>query len=112
MDFNEYQKNALTSDHSVGSDTVSAQFFAILLGFAGETGEISEKFKKIYWHKNGKWSDDDKEALAKELGDVLWYISSLSSHIGVPLEEIAKRNIEKLKGRIERGTHLGNGDDR
>ena len=112
MDFNEYQKKALETDHSVKSDVVSAQFFAILLGFGGEVGEVLEKFKKIYWHKDGKWDDEDKKLITKELGDILWYVSSLSSHLGVPLDEIAKGNIEKLESRVKRGTHLGNGDER
>jgi len=112
MDFNEYQKKALATDHSVGSDTVSAEFFAILLGFAGETGEIAEKFKKIYWHKSGKWDEEDKKLLSKELGDVLWYVSSLATHLGITLNDVAKGNIEKLESRVERGVHLGNGDER
>lgn len=112
MTFEEYQKQALTTDHSRGHDLVSAQFIAIALGLMSEAGEFGEKLKKIYWHKNGAWNEEDKTALAKELGDVLWYVSSLSNHVGIPLEEIAKINIEKLKSRVERGVHLGNGDDR
>jgi len=112
MTFEEYQKQAAITDHSVGSTLVSADFMAIILGLAGETGEVCEKFKKIYWHKNGDLDDENRKAIAKELGDVLWYITSLSGHIGIPMEEIAKINIEKLKSRVERGVHLGNGDNR
>lgn len=112
MKLSEYQKRALETDHSAGVDTVSADFFAIILGLAGEAGEVSEKFKKIYWHKKGKWDDEDKKAIAKELGDMLWYVSSISSHIGIPLEDIARANLEKLKDRVKRGVHLGWGDDR
>ncbi len=112
MTFDEYQKQALITDHSMGADTTSPDFFAIVLGLAGEAGEVSEKFKKIYWHKKGLWDEEDKKMLAKELGDILWYVSSLSNHVGIPLEEIAKGNLEKLKSRVERGVHLGNGDNR
>lgn len=112
MTFEEYQKQALTTDHSDGADTTSTDFFAIILGLAGEAGEVSEKFKKIYWHKKGIWDNEDKEKIAKELGDILWYVSSLSNHVGISLEEIAKGNLNKLKSRVERGVHLGNGDDR
>jgi NTP pyrophosphatase (non-canonical NTP hydrolase) len=112
MTFEEYQKQALTTDHSRDVDTTSTDFFAIVLGLAGEAGEVSEKFKKIYWHKKGVWDEDDKKMIAKELGDILWYVSSLSNHVGIPLEEIAKGNLDKLKSRIERGMHLGNGDNR
>ncbi len=112
MTFDEYQKLALRTDHSKGLDINDPDFFAIVLGFAGECGEVSEKFKKIYWHKKGKWDNEDKKELAKELGDILWYTSSISNHLGISLEEIAKINIEKLKSRVERGVHLGNGDNR
>lgn len=112
MTFEEYQKKALETDHSVGMDPNNPDFFAIVLGLAGESGEISEKFKKLYWHKKGKWDQEFKDDLAKELGDILWYVSSLSSHIEVPLEKIAEGNINKLKSRVERGVHLGFGDNR
>ncbi|HYC34537.1 MAG TPA: nucleoside triphosphate pyrophosphohydrolase family protein, partial [Candidatus Paceibacterota bacterium] len=87
-------------------------FFAVALGLMSEAGEVGEKLKKVYWHKQGAWDEEDKKAIAKELGDVLWYISSLASHTGVPLSEIAKANIEKLKSREKRGALLGFGDNR
>lgn len=112
MDFKEYQKEALITDDSVGKGTVSAQFFAIALGLMSEAGEFGEKLKKIYWHKEGAWDEEDKKLLAKELGDCLWYIASLSSHLGVSMEDIAKANIEKLRSRVDRGVHKGWGDNR
>lgn len=112
MTFDEYQKRALETDHSAGADPTNVDFFAVVLGLAGEAGEISEKFKKIYWHKKGLWDEEDKKSISKELGDLLWYISSISSHLNIPLEKIAETNIEKLKSRVERGVHLGNGDNR
>ena len=112
MTFEEYQKGALDTDSSVGHDTVSSQFFAIALGLMSEAGEVGEKLKKIYWAKDGKWNDEDKQAIARELGDVLWYIASLSTHIGIPMSEIANINLEKLKSRKERNLLNGNGDNR
>ncbi len=112
MTFDEFQKEALSTDHSVGLDPTTVDFFAILLGLAGEAGEVSEKFKKLYWHKKGVWDDEFKQTIAKELGDILWYVSSLSSHLGISLDTVAKNNLEKLRSRVERGVHLGNGDNR
>lgn len=112
MTFEEYQKQAITTDHSAGTEPTNVDFFAIVLGLAGEAGEISEKFKKIYWHKKGLWDEEDKKSISKELGDLLWYISSISSHVEIPLEKIAQDNLEKLKSRVERGVHLGWGDNR
>jgi NTP pyrophosphatase (non-canonical NTP hydrolase) len=112
MTFEEYQKQALDTDSSLGHNTLSPDFMAVTLGLMSEAGEFGEKMKKIYWAKKGLWDNEDKKALAKELGDVLWYVSSLSNHVGVPLEEIAKANLEKLKSRKERNLLNGNGDDR
>lgn len=113
MTFEEYQKRALETDDSVGAEMVSAQLFAILLGLSGEVGEVMEKFKKIYWHRKGaEWTEEDRVAISKELGDMLWYLSSISNHVGVPLSKIAEDNLEKLKSRNNRGVLRGNGDNR
>lgn len=112
MTFEDYQKKALITDSSRGKDTLDPDFLAVVLGLSGEAGEISEKFKKLYWHKRGVWDDDDKKSIAKELGDLLWYISSISSHAGISLESIAENNIAKLADRANRGVLHGNGDNR
>ncbi|MDQ5950716.1 MAG: hypothetical protein QG585_658 [Patescibacteria group bacterium] len=112
MTFDEYQQKALLTDGTVGSSTISAKFISIVLGLSGEAGEIVEKFKKIYREKDGIWDNEDKKNIAKELGDLLWYISSVSNHTGISLEEIANINLEKLKSRSERGVLFGSGDNR
>ncbi len=53
-----------------------------------------------------------KEAIIMEVGDTLWYISALATELGVPLEDLAYKNIEKLTGRKIRGTIGGSGDNR
>lgn len=77
------------------------------LGLAGETGEFVEKFKKRI--RDGVF---DKELTAKELGDVLWYLSQLASDIGYTLEDIAKMNLKKLADRRARNVIHGSGDVR
>ena len=77
------------------------------LGLTGEAGEYSEKVKKLL--RDGVF---DKEAAAKELGDVLWYLTRSAEELGYRLEDIAKMNYVKLKGRQERGTLAGSGDNR
>lgn len=57
--------------------------------------------------------DDDKhKALKKELGDVLYGLARVAREIGVPLSEIAKQNMTKLRSRKERGVIQGSGDER
>ena len=50
--------------------------------------------------------------VVKELGDVLWYLSTLASDLDVSLEDIAQTNVEKLTSRKERNKLQGSGDNR
>jgi NTP pyrophosphatase (non-canonical NTP hydrolase) len=50
--------------------------------------------------------------MAKELGDVLWYVSQITSELGLELEDIAQANLEKLLSRQRRGVLSGSGDER
>jgi len=79
----------------------------LTLGLVGEAGEVAEKVKK--WKRDGTV---DPHALAKELGDVLWYLANLSHDLGYSLSTIAEINLSKLARRTELGTLTGSGDDR
>jgi len=57
-------------------------------------------------------SEERRAALAKELGDVLWYAAQLATEAGLELDAIAEANLEKLLSRKERGVLQGSGDDR
>ena len=50
--------------------------------------------------------------MQKELGDVLWYISVMSSYLGISLDDVANTNVEKLASRKARGVLKGSGDNR
>lgn len=78
----------------------------------GEAGEVSEKVKKILRDKNGQATDADRLEIAKELGDVLWYINVLSVRLGFSLEEVAQMNLDKVLSRKARGVTHGSGDNR
>ena len=108
MEFKEYQEQALST--AVYNRRWSIIYPALKL--SGEAGEVSEKVGKVLRDEQGIFLDEKRLELAKELGDVLWYINALAHDIGYDLETIAKMNIEKLASRKERGMIHGNGDNR
>ena len=73
---------------------------------------MTEKFKKVIRDGNGKLDEESKQEIVKEMGDVLWYLATISRYMDVSFSEVAERNIEKLSGRLERGTIHGRGDNR
>ena len=116
MKLNEYQSGALTTSKY-------PKEFAILypaLGLNGEAGEVADKVKKVIRDlsitRDAEGAiiipDDRKEAIKLELGDVLWYIATLSHDLGLSLEEVAQANLDKLASRMERGKISGSGDNR
>lgn len=110
MTLEEYQKQALTT--VISTDNQFRDLLHWVLGINGEAGEIAEKVKKIIRDKNGEVSEADKQELAKEIGDVLWYLAVFAHHLGVPLQQVAEQNLAKLKSRQERGVLQGSGDNR
>ncbi len=114
MTFDEYQKLAITTDHFGGQPQPvdSHAFLSKLLGLVGEAGETAEKFKKIFRDKEGRLSEEDKKEIAKELGDVLWYINALCCYMGLSLDDVANNNLDKVLDRKKRGVTQGKGDNR
>lgn len=82
------------------------------LGLAGEAGEVAEHAKKAIRDDGGTVNDERRAAMAKELGDVLWYVAQLASELGLELEDVARENLEKLSSRQRRGVLSGSGDER
>jgi NTP pyrophosphatase (non-canonical NTP hydrolase) len=82
------------------------------LGLCGESGEVAEKIKKMVRDDGGVLTDERREALAKEMGDVLWYLAQLATEARLDLDEIAEANLAKLLSRRDRNVLQGSGDDR
>lgn len=110
MHFKDYQKK--TAETAVYRDQSHLQIIYPTMGLPGEAGEVANKVKKIYRDKDGHFSQEDREAIAKEIGGVLWYCAALATDLGLDLDEIAKGNLKQLRGRLKRGTIAGDGDDR
>lgn len=108
IEMNQYQDDisdfALYPDAGTGSNL---ELSYLALGLGGETGEVLEKTKKLL--RDNKF---DKAEVAKELGDVLWYLARYADAIGYPLSVIADMNYAKLSSRQARGVLQGSGDNR
>ena len=109
MQLNEYQKLARKTAiyPSVGNNVTY-----VLLGLAGEDGELCNKAKKVYRHNGGLYGIEQTANLGNELSDVLWYLSSVASELGIELNDLAEHNLIKLGSRKERGVLGGSGDSR
>lgn len=69
------------------------------LGLVGEAGEVAELIKKGVFHQHGI----DRVQLAKELGDVLWYVAALCTKLNLSLADVMYRNVTKLIERYPDG---------
>lgn len=109
MNFKEYQEKSRKTALYPNKDN---NFIYPTLGLAGEAGEVAEKIKKVLRDKNGLIDEETKEMIKKELGDVLWYVSQLATELGLSLDDVAEKNIDKLYDRMERDKLKGSGDNR
>ena len=96
MEVNEYQKLAMTTlNPALNKRDV---LINSVMGLCGESGEAIDIVKK--WMAQGH--ELDRERLAKELGDIAWYLAEAATALDLSLEEILQANIEKLKNGTPR----------
>lgn len=108
MNFSEYQ----TKISKTAIYPLQYQIVYPSLGLAGEVGELLNKIKKLYRDGAGEISEEALDILADEMGDVLWYVGALCNDLGISLEDVALKNVEKLLDRLDRGVIQGSGDKR
>ena len=97
MNINEYQELAMTTlNTELRKKDV---LINSVMGLCGESGEAIDIVKK--WMAQGH--ELDKEHLAKELGDIAWYLAEAATALDIPLEDILQANIEKLKKSYPEG---------
>ena len=116
LDFNEYQKKAHeTASYpcgTIGKEAHAVNYLYPALGLAEEAGEVAGKYAKAIRDNHGVIDHDRETAIVKELGDVMWFVAELATCLGVKLEDIAQKNLDKLASRKERGVIHGSGDNR
>ena len=109
MDLSDYQQRSRAT--AVYPDA-GANLTYPALGLCGEAGEVAEKVKKAIRDDGGVLTDARRDALAGELGDVLWYVAQLATEAGLDLDAVAAGNLAKLRSRQERSVLSGSGDTR
>ena len=113
MKLSEYQREAhRTSLKASFGEGEMARLVYPTLKLAGEAGEFGEKVGKIIRDRAGHIGPDEREALRDELGDVMWYVAEVATVLGLDLDDVGRRNLEKLRSRAERGVIQGSGDRR
>ena len=84
-----------------------------------KVANVPKKLKKLIRDNDLDFTQDDitkqmelrdKEAMAYELGDVLWYLANAANDLGYTLSEIGEMNLEKLTDRSRRNRLRGSGD--
>ena len=119
FDINEYKEQARKTAVYGYSDYP-------LAALAEEVGEVMGKLAK-FGRKNNlalhqviecaadPYTDDQRklrEEVSKEMGDVIWQWVNLCHELNLNPAQVMADNIEKLKGRKERGKLEGSGDER
>ena len=108
MNFNYYQQQARKT--AIYPSEKGIEYCALKL--CGESGEVAEKIGKVIRDNNSVYTEEKKQELAKEVGDVLWYCANLAHELGFSLDDVASMNLEKLMSRMNRGVLGGSGDNR
>ena len=109
MDFEEYQKEARKTEvYPKGLN----DWIYTSMALGGEVGEILNKLKKVIRDENSEISEEKREDLSYEIGDVLWYIAAFCTALNLNFDDIARKNLDKLKSRHERDKLKGSGDKR
>jgi NTP pyrophosphatase (non-canonical NTP hydrolase) len=116
MEMNKYQEMAKAtivypqrtlSDHSMGASYETGVLYNAL-NLVSEAGEVAGKVGKAI----RKDVEVPGETVINEIGDVLYHVATLAYELGYTLEEVAQRNVDKLKSRQARGVLIGEGDTR
>ena len=119
MTATEYQTQAYKTLAKSTAENISYLSF----GLVAEVGEVADKIAKAV--RRGEISINNDEIIIKrgsgeeltrniadELGDVLWFVAMMARRLGFSLEEVMRRNLNKLADRQNRGVIIGDGDKR
>lgn len=95
MDIDDYQVSAAETIQFDKDNTNAISIY--LLGLSGEVGELSTEYKKKI--RDGESYQSFREKVIEEMGDIIWYLSSIATYEDIELSEILKKNTLKTKER-------------
>lgn len=95
MEFKDYQDQAvgtfqLPIDSNVGR-------VELVLGLASEAGGVARIYKRLLRDK--VTLNVQRPQLIDGLGDVLWYVAMIAKSVGLELDAVAARNLERTRDR-------------
>lgn len=96
MTINEYQHEALRTANGIEGKNLLTNG---VMGLCGESGECVDLMKKHLFQGH----ELDSEHMAKELGDVAWYLAVSAYALGYDLESVLQMNVDKLRKRYPEG---------
>ena len=109
MTINEYQNHALRTESSAATDPIPyIRVLEGLMGLNGEAGEAIDILKKVIFQGH----EFDRTHLAKELGDIAWYLAIAADALNYDLETILQMNVDKLNARYPDGFKSENSRNR
>lgn len=119
MTATEYEQQAHRTIAAHAAENITYLGF----GLMAEAGEVADKIAKAVRRVGIKINNNEiifvredsfqfTDNIVDELGDVLWFVAMLARHLGVSLEEVMRRNLDKLADRQARGVIVGDGDKR
>ena len=97
MNFDDYQAAAIRTAKTSGD--IGAHLTHAALGIATEGGEFTTEVKRVSIY-NKAVTEEMRQHMAEELGDLLWYVALAAQHLGVPMSSMAQANIAKLRARF------------
>ncbi len=116
MTFAEYQSLATRTwnarNNRAYDEDARYKYMYLTLGLVSEAGEVADKVKKVMRNDGGNFTEEKKQEILLELGDVLWYAAMMAQELGGTFEQVAEMNIKKLEDRAARGKIASTGDHR
>ncbi len=98
MDLKEYQAAARTT--AIYGESESATMIYPALGLVGKCGEVAEKIKKLIRDDDGEMTQERRDAVKKELGDVMWYCANICCDTDHDLRMIYRMKCASITHKI------------